>query len=106
VVQCLALSRLWLYTLLSNRIKDFSGVEAKPDRRWVRAIRNRGFCGPVLRPIQPEVRYPFVESYQNFPGAEAKPKRRWLLAIRNRVFCGPVLRPIQPEVRYLFVGSD
>ena len=58
-IQCFALFHLRLGTLLSNRIKNFPGAEAKPERRKIPEIRNPAFCGPALSPFPPEVRYPF-----------------------------------------------
>ena len=54
VVQCSALSHLRLGTLLSYLIKNFSGAEAKPERRKIPEVRNL-----ALNPIAPDVRYPF-----------------------------------------------
>ena len=63
VVKYLALSRQRLGSLLSNRIKNFTGAGAKPEQRRLPEVRNLGWGGRVLSHFPPEVTRPFVESY-------------------------------------------
>ena len=84
MVQCLALSRLGVGTLLSNHIKNFSEAEAKPERPKIPEVRIRGNVVQCFALSRLRLGTLLSNRIKNFTGAERKPERQKIPEIRNQ----------------------
>ena len=84
MVPCLALSRLRLGTHLSYLIKNFTGAEAKPERRKIPEVRIRGNVAQCFALSRLRLGTLLSNRIKNFTGAERKPERQKIPEIRNQ----------------------
>ena len=81
--QCLALSRLRLGALLSNRIKIFRGRRRSQSDECYARLEFRGNVAQCFALLRLRLGFLLSNRIKNLSGAEAKPERRRFPEIRN-----------------------